>query len=471
MRGKGTALIILCLSLLLSSVEAGQWPLLRGTQEGRASMKYTGPAELAEWHYSYKSGRRYETGLAVWASPALAVVGGAPMAFIGGHDQTLHALDLADKRAVWRKITNGEISSAPAVGKVDGMDVVFWGSADRTVYAYLALNGRKLWTKELIPPSSTLRKVHVSSPFIHQEKLYVACFAYDRSLPRNQQDSSLYCLDARNGNILWKLRVGAGFLSSPAGFNLDGRMHVAIAAKRGLLQCFDVSGTRPERIWKFQMPHEVLGSPVVSADEDSPLLFLGSKFGNLIAIDARTGREVWQRMAGNWIDNTACIGELNGMKVVYVGSHDYHVYAFEAATGDLIWKKTLGGEVYSAPCFFTLNGKPLLVAASLDNHVYVLDARNGEIITSFFSGRPIWDKVAKGETLWGSPAVFEAGDDTVIVHGSFNDFVYVLPVAKECSLTAMSRSAVSLWWSLLIVLIVFAGVVLPVILRVPGRKS
>jgi outer membrane protein assembly factor BamB len=217
------------------------------------------------------------------------------------------------------------------------------------------------------------------------------------------------------------------------------------------------------------MPHEVMGSPVVSADDDAPLLFLGSKFGNLIAIDARTGERRWQRMAGNWIDNSACIGELDDRKVVYVGSHDYNVYAFEAATGELLWKRALGGEVHSAPCFFNLQGKPTVGVASLDNHVYALDAATGEIITSFFSGTPLWDKVAKGETLWGSPAAIEAAGDTVLVYGSFNDYVYVLPLSGECSLRAMARSTSSLWLSLLLVFVVFCGVVLPIVLRIPSR--
>ena len=80
--------------------ECEDWIALRGNIEGRASIKYDGQSELKEWHYIYKSGRRYKMGLAVWASPALSIIGGKPMAFIGGYDQTLHALDLIDKKVV-----------------------------------------------------------------------------------------------------------------------------------------------------------------------------------------------------------------------------------------------------------------------------------------------------------------------------------------------------------------------------------
>ena len=105
---------------------AHQWPALRGKHEGAGSIAFSGTMEMREWHYIYKSGRRYESGLAVWASPALAVVAGRRMAFIGGYDQTLHALDLVEKKVIWRKITNAEIATTPTVGDVDGRDVVFW---------------------------------------------------------------------------------------------------------------------------------------------------------------------------------------------------------------------------------------------------------------------------------------------------------------------------------------------------------
>ena len=111
-------------------------------------------------------------------------------------------------------------------------------------------------------------------------------------------------------------------MSSPVGFEIDGKLHIAIAARRGLLQCFDVSGGIPSRAWQFQMPHEVMGSPVVSTDRERPLLFLGSKFGDLIAVDARSGEKVWRRMAGNWIDNSACIGDLDGNGLTDLAVYD-----------------------------------------------------------------------------------------------------------------------------------------------------
>jgi len=448
------------------------WSAQRGTAAARAVCKWFSdlpPPEIREWHFRHKANRRYKMGLAVWASPAVAVVEGRPMAFIGGYDQTMHALDLAAKEERWAKITNGEIADAPAVGVVDGEQVVFWGSADRSVYAYAAATGRRLWTRELVPATSTMTSASLSAPLLNDGVLYITCFAYDKALPRNMQEGWLFALDMATGRELWRREISQGPASAPVGRRIGGRFILFVAARKGLLQAFDCSESGPRPLWTFQMPHEVLGSPAVEENTERPLLFLGSKFGNLIAIDALTGREVWQHMAGNWIDNTACVGEVDGERVVFVGSHDYNLYAFRAADGEMLWRRHLGGEVYSAPVLFRLEDRPAVAACALDNHIYVLDARDGKVITAFFTGQPIWDKVSKGETLWGSPVAFEAGMQTALIHGSFNDTVYVLPVLGDTTLRARARTPAALWRSLGIVLLLFLCVVVPVIVKWPER--
>jgi outer membrane protein assembly factor BamB len=449
------------------------WPMLRGGAGGGARCSWPDrvtPPEIREWHFQHKSGRRYEMGVAVWASPAIAIVGGRPMAFIGGYDQTLHALDLMDKEEKWSKITNGNIQSPPAIGKVDDEPVVYWGSADRSLYAHFAATGLRLWTVELVKPTSSMAPAKVSAPLIHNGVVYITCFAHDKALARNQQKAWLIAVDAKYGDILWRKEVSQGPVSSPVGRMLDGRFRVFVAAQKGLLQAYDCTRDGARSGWTYQMPHEVLASPVIEEEGDDPLLFLGSKFGNLIAINGRTGKEAWKVMAGNWIDNTACIGEVNGERVVFVGSHDYRTYALRAIDGSLLWYRHLGGEVYAAPAFFNLKGKPAIAVCALDNHLYILDAADGRVITSYFTGTPIWDKVSKGETLWGSPAVFEAGESTAIVHGSFNDTVYILPIQGDVSLRAQVQSSATLWIGLGVVLVLFFGAILPLALKLPERR-
>lgn len=445
------------------------WPMQRGGVDGAASRVWASrPATgLDEWHFYSKGARRYKQGLTVWASPALAVLDGRPCAFIGGADQTLHALDLQTKRRLWFKVTNGEIGDAPAVGTVDGRAVVFWGSADRFVYAHFANDGQRLWTRELVPPTTTQGDTSVSAPLLDGGVLYVCCFAYDKAMARSEQQGWLVALRMADGEELWRHEVSQGPLGAPVGREVDGRFVVFVAARRGRLQAYDVSAGAAKPMWTFQMPHEVMGSPVLEPHTDHPLLFLGSKFGDLIAVDARTGRKRWRSMTGNWVDNSACVGTVAGENVVFVGSHDYSLYALRAADGQQLWRRRLGGEMYSAPTFFRHKARPVVAAASLDNHVYVMDARNGHVITSFFTGQAVWDKVTKGETLWGSPAAVESEDNSYLVHGSYNGYTYVIPVDGEVSLRTKVQDASALWRGLGVVGAVFLLVVVPVVVFLP----
>jgi outer membrane protein assembly factor BamB len=453
--------LLLLAGCLLAPAARADWTAGRGNAQGAAALAWEPTGEIQEWHYAWKSDRRFRTGVAIWASPAIALVKGRPVAFIGGCDQTLHAMDLLEKRVLWRRMTNAEIAAAPVVGEIGGRSVVFFTSNDRTLYALDAMTGVTLWTRELEPASPTLGESSFTSPLLFQGRLYAAGFTFDRSLGRNNQISRLFCLDPESGQLRWALPVGTGFTSEPVGFMAGGRPCVVVAARRGLLQVYAVDGKTPERLWTYQMPHEVLGAPVVEAGDADPVLVLGSKYGNLIALEAATGKERWKRMAGNWFDNSACIGKLDGTNVVFAGSYDYNVYAFRASDGAILWKRPLGGEIYSAPSFFMLQGKPALAVAALDNHVHILDGRTGAILTSYYTGRPVWDKVSKGDTIWGSPAVLEAGAESAVIQGSFNDTVYVLPLVKPCTMQARARSAKGLWVSLGVVALLFCGVVLP----------
>ena len=447
------------------------WRQQRGSEAGVASVIYNGNTMLREWHFKGKGKRRYEQGITVWASPVIAVVDDVPMAFIGGCDNILYALDLADKSVRWAKMTNGSIQDAPVIGEVNGMKIVFWCSSDRFVYAHIAANGERLWTREMIQPTKTQGTAHMPSPLFHGGILYVTFFVYDKAVPSYAQKSFLAALNAETGRLLWQEEIDNGPLSAPIGAEIDGRFFVFIAARKGVLRAYAVDEKKVEGIWQVQMPHEVMASPAIETNSHSPRLFLGSKFGDLIAFDARTGKKLWHKMTGNWVDNNACVSKVNGENVVFVGSHDYSLYALRTSDGFVMWKKSLGGEVYSAPCVFRNRQNLYVAAACLDNHLYVLDAVSGKIETAYFTGEPVWDKISKGENLWGSPAAVETRNGAFLVHGSYNGYVYVLPVEGETSLRAKARNSLSLWISLAAAGIFFALFAIPIVLIWPNKHE
>ena len=132
------------------------WPSQRGDPGGSALIEWPdSTAPVQTWVYRGNEKKQFIPGVPNWGSPAGAVVHGRPMVFIGGSDQSLHALDLLAKRRAWSKVTNGHILDAPVVADVGGEPAVFFGSSDRFVYALAAEDGRYLWSHELVEPTST----------------------------------------------------------------------------------------------------------------------------------------------------------------------------------------------------------------------------------------------------------------------------------------------------------------------------
>ncbi|OGV60119.1 MAG: hypothetical protein A2498_02245 [Lentisphaerae bacterium RIFOXYC12_FULL_60_16] len=452
------------------------WPSSRGTPDGRASIEWTagtGLNAIPEWHFRGRGSSRYERGITVWASPALAMIDGRPMAFIGGCDQALYALDLTNKSVRWSKLTNGHILDAPVIGLVQGEPSVFWGSSDRFIYAHRAADGQYLWSRELVPPTRTQAPAEIQAPLLGNGLLLITAFVHDKALPEHHQQGWLVALDPETGREFWRREISQGPVNAPAGLRIDGRFIVFTAARKGQISAFAVTRDGAEPLWQIQLPHEVLATPVCTPpDVRLPRLFIGSKFGDLVALDARTGERRWQRMTGNWVDNAACVQTIDGQTLVFVGSHDYSIYALRADDGTPVWRRPLGGEVYSAPTIFREGDQWLLAAASLDNHLYLLDAREGRVVTSYFTGEPVWDKISKGETLWGSPASITWPGGAAVIHGSYNGYVYSLPVGGEVSLRAKARSSAGLWIGLTVVGVVFTGVILPLtLLAAKGTSS
>jgi outer membrane protein assembly factor BamB len=143
----------------------------------------------------------------------------------------------------------------------------------------------------------------------------------------------------------------------------DGQFY-ALDRKAGRIK-WRVSAGEPEslaRLGKYP-----LATPAVY----DGLVYLCGPDGNVTAVDAATGRQIWQVPLGAVI--TSSPAAFDG--VVYLGTWDAHVYALEAKTGALAWKRKVGGPVYHPVAV----GEEHVYAAPDDGNLLALDAETGEI--------------------------------------------------------------------------------------------
>lgn len=200
----------------------------------------------------------------------------------------------------------------------------------------------------------------------------------------------------------------------------------------------------PRTAWKLDTGGELYSSPAVA----DGLVFVGTKSGYLLAVDAATGEERWRQALDGYIirsspavvDGVVYIGggytlyafdAASGAQrwrfstrysgpsspvvvdgVVYAGTQEGYVYAVDADTGHERWRIKTDGLVFSSPA--VAEGR--LFVGSDDGDLYAFDADGGRLLWRFPTG---------GE-VYASPAV--AGD-TVYV-SSKSQILYAVDAAS-----------------------------------------
>jgi alcohol dehydrogenase (cytochrome c) len=101
--------------------------------------------------------------------------------------------------------------------------------------------------------------------------------------------------------------------------------------------------------WKKQMPYELAhGNGILTTASD--LLLIGQPDGNLLALDAHNGHELWRYQCGAAISSSPISYEVDGEQyiAVYAGGTGIP-YGDSAPRGDFLWAFKIDGDVAPAP--------------------------------------------------------------------------------------------------------------------------
>lgn len=91
--------------------------------------------------------------------------------------------------------------------------------------------------------------------------------------------------------------------------------------------------------WSFAYPqvNDARSQPVLTKDT----VFVGSKSGNVFALDKRSGCVKWRYKADSSIRSALVLGQQNDQSLLFFGDTLSSAYAVDAQTGQLLWKKSL----------------------------------------------------------------------------------------------------------------------------------
>ena len=145
---------------------------------------------------------------------------------------------------------------------------------------------------------------------------------------------------------------------------------------RGNLQLTGLSNSNlPDKLrllWTYEAGESIESSAAIV----DGTVYVGSRSGDLIAIDLNNGKLKWKYHTQGAIGESSPAVS-NG--IVYIGDYSGMVYALNASDGRKIWTHKTGAEVKSSP---VVTGNQLLIG-SYDNYLYCLNSRTGTLIWKF----------------------------------------------------------------------------------------
>ena len=201
-------------------------------------------------------------------------------------------------------------------------------------------------------------------------------------------DTSLHCIDAEIGTVLWSYHAASTLKGTPA--YCDGQ--VFLGDKAGILHCIDaVTG---DRVWTRQIDENPGGFSSLLVADSKIYVNTGARRA-ICCIDTETGNIVWEYDAGQkYLGNrTSKMAYANGL--LYVPTSEAGVYCMDACTGDVIWHN-------DSELLRNCRCRPIItenvICVSTIGNVFGLASDSGGIVWSFYTGSPYVPKISSDGT-------------------------------------------------------------------------
>ena len=217
---------------------------------------------------------------------------------------------------------------------------------------------------------------------------------YGLSLPVPRPTSDITALQAPqpmpsisrpSDRVEWEFYTG-GPLTTPA-TTASGSIYIVSGNTPDTGAVASLAESEGSQLWRVKL-NSVADYPPVVGDE---MVYVGTRAGNLIALDRHTGETVWASGLGSSVVGAPIVRE----GTVFTASKA--VYAIDAATGKQLWRHEVGGDI-SRP--IQLSGQ-IISAISSDGNANIISAENGRRRLTF----PLWFSTSAAPILAGKALV------------------------------------------------------------------
>lgn len=282
----------------------------------------------------------------------------------------IYSVSATSGRVRWRRHIGGLSASAPAAGGGKVYAVVnkggsggIAGAGPGRVVAMDGRTGKTVWSKQLASAAE-------SSPLATKGRLYLG-----------SQDGTVYCLLAGSGRIVWRYKAGGAVKAGPA-FS-QGRIFVATYGG-------SVAALRPSDghvIWRagtsgrsFGRAGNFYGTPAVKFGR----VYASNTDGRVYSFAASSGKLAWSHSTGAYVYAAPAVADVPGMApAVFVGSYNGRFMALDARSGKEIWSKGGYGKISGAA---SVIGDVVYFSSLSARRTWALSAKSGRELWSLGKG-------------------------------------------------------------------------------------
>lgn len=272
--------------------------------------------------------------------------------------QYVYAVNAKTGVEVWRYPAKGSAQIMFYAPPIVTEDAVYVGDLANKFHKLNKTTGAELWT------FTGAKGWFIGQAVVSTDTVYAA-----------SSDRFIYALDSANGTLKWKFETSHQNWSQPILVSEE----IVVASLDHSVYALDKTGSL---LWQTELNGAIVGSPIT--DEKSEKVYVGTIGQAFYALDAKSGKVIWQFDTKSSLWSAPLITEGTLLICDEAGA----VYSIDPDTGKALWSTDVGGKVMGG--LLAVDGGFVVVTEDSTVRAFDLD-RN-----------PLWTRTVSGE-LYTTP--------------------------------------------------------------------
>lgn len=291
---------------------------------------------------SGKTNWTFNTGMRIVGSPAVS----EGVVVFGSANYNIYGLDAKTGKELWHISTNQAVMGAATIE--DG--IAYIGGGDGRMFAIDIHTGKIKWSFD------ELKNYVLTRPLVYNQKLYFGTW-----------DTHFYALNLSDGSLAWKWNNGNGNpkLSPASVWPVAANGKIFITAPDRYFTCLDAE--TGEQVWRTK---EYKVRETVGLSEDGKTVYSKCMWDTIVAMDATVAEPItrWATHAGfGYEHNPAMPLEKDG--TLWVSTKNGLLLGVDAQNGNVMWRHKIGNSILNTP--LPLSGTECIFTSSEGTITYI----------------------------------------------------------------------------------------------------